>query len=71
MPEVWGDGQEEQPYIQEVAAALVQEGREELLHIQSQEGVTSSKVKELMLRYARAAVKRYSPSKVRETQVRW
>ena len=38
MPEVWGDGQEEQPYIQGAATALVQEGREELLHIQSQEG---------------------------------
>ena len=38
MSEVRGGGQEGQPYIQGVVAARVQEGREELLHIQGQEG---------------------------------
>ena len=38
MPEVRGGGREEQPHIQGAAAAWVQEGREELLHVQSQEG---------------------------------
>ena len=37
MPEVKGGGREEQPQIQG-AAAVQQEGREELLHIQRQEG---------------------------------
>ena len=38
MPEVRGGGQEEQPHIQVVAAVWAQEGREELLHVQGQEG---------------------------------
>ena len=38
MPEVRGGGQEEQPHIQGAVAAWVQEGREELLHVQGQEG---------------------------------
>ena len=38
MPEVRGSGQEEQPQVQGAVAAWAQEGREELLHIQGQEG---------------------------------
>ena len=38
MPKVRGGGREEQPHIQRVVAERVQEGREELLHIQGQEG---------------------------------
>ena len=38
MPEARGGGQEEQPHIQGVVAARAQEGLEELLHIQGQEG---------------------------------
>ena len=36
-PEVRGGGPEEQPHVQGAAAAWVQEGREELLHVQGQE----------------------------------
>ena len=39
MPDVRGGGREELPHIQGAVAAWVQEGREELLHVQSQ-GVT-------------------------------
>ena len=38
LPEVRGSGQEEQPLIQGVVAAQAQEGLEELLHVQGQEG---------------------------------
>ena len=38
MPEVRGGGLEEQPQVQGAAAARAQEGREELLHVQGQEG---------------------------------
>ena len=38
MPEVRGSGREEQPHVQGAVAAWVQEGREELLHVQGQEG---------------------------------
>ena len=38
MPEVRGCDGEEQPHIQVVMAARVQEGQEELLHVQGQEG---------------------------------
>ena len=38
MPEVRGGGQEEQPQVQGVMAARAQEGQEELLHVQGQEG---------------------------------
>ena len=52
----------------------MQEGWEELLHIQGQEGRlwedTPRPSKEQRLRFAGAAVKRYPTSKVRETQVR-
>ena len=38
MPKVRGGGQEEQPHVQGAAAVRVQEGQEELLHVQGQEG---------------------------------
>ena len=38
MPEVRGFSQEEQPQVQGAVAAQAQEGREELLHSQGQEG---------------------------------
>ena len=41
MPEVRGCGQEEQSHFQGAAAAWAQEGQEELLHIQGQEGQPS------------------------------
>ena len=37
-PEARGGGREEQPHIQEAVAAWVQEGLEELFHVQGQEG---------------------------------
>lgn len=36
--EVRGGGQEDQPHVQGTAAVRVQEGWEDLLHIQGQEG---------------------------------
>ena len=36
--EVRGGGQEDQPHVQGAAAAQMQEGREELLQVQGQEG---------------------------------
>ena len=36
--EIRGSGREEQPHVQGVVAVRVQEGREELLHVQGQEG---------------------------------
>ena len=38
MPEAKGGGQEDQPHVQEAVAAWVQEGLEELSHVESQEG---------------------------------
>ena len=38
MSEVRDGGQEEQPHVQGAAAARAQEGPEELLHVQGQEG---------------------------------
>ena len=38
MPKVRGDGREVQPHIQGAVAARAQEGQEELLHDQGQEG---------------------------------
>ena len=38
MAEARGGGQEELPHIQEAVAAQVQEGLEELFHVQDQEG---------------------------------
>ena len=60
--------------MQGVVAARAQEGREELLHVQGQEGwreeIPLVQGKEQWLRFAGAAVKRYPTPKVRETQVR-
>ena len=39
MPKVRGGGREELPYVQEAVAARVQEGLEELFHVQGQEGL--------------------------------
>ena len=69
-PEVRGGSQEEQPHVQEAAAAWVQEGWEELLHVWGQEGRLVQD-KEQWLRFAGAAMKRYPMPKVRETQLRW
>ena len=52
-----------------------QEGWEELLHFEGQEGGREEmplvQGKEQRLRFTGAAVKRYPISEVRETQVRW
>ena len=50
MPKARGGGREDQPHVQGAVAAWVQEGLEELSHIEGQEGV---------------AVRRYPLSKVR------
>ena len=59
---------------QGAVAVWVQEGLEELFHVQGQEGrgeeIPLVQGKEQRLRFAGAAVKRYPTSKVRETQVR-
>ena len=72
--EVRGSGREEQLHVQGGAAARAQEDREELIHVQGQEGWqkedTLVQGKEQQLCFAGAAVKRYPTSKVRETQVR-
>ena len=74
MPEVRGGGREGQPHIQGAVAVPAQEGWEELLHVQGQEGggeeIPLVQGKEQQLRFAGAAVKRYPTSKLRETQVR-
>ena len=73
-PEVRGSGREKQSHVQGVVAARAQEGLEELLHVQGQEGrrkeIPLVQGKEQRLCFAGAAVKRYPMSKVRETQVR-
>ena len=47
-------------------------GPEKLLHILGQEGpLPQDQGKEQQLHFARADVKRYPMSKVKETQVRW
>ena len=70
-----GGGREEQPHIQGAVAARAQEGREELLHVQGQEGsgeeIPLIQGKEPWLGFAGAAMKKYPTSKARETQVRW
>ena len=60
--EVRGGGQEELRHIQGAVAAWVQEGLEELLHVQGQEGQLAQG-KEQRLCFAGAAVKRYPTSK--------
>ena len=71
MSEVRGGSREKQPHIQGAVAAWAQEGREELLHVQGQEGwreeIPLVQGKEQRLRFAGAAVKRYPTFKVRET----
>ena len=61
-------------YIQGAMAAQVQEGLEELSHIEGQEGWQWGdplvQGKEQWLRFAGAAMKRYPMPKVRETQIR-
>ena len=73
-PQARGGGQEEQPHVQGVVAVWAQEDLEKLFHIQSQRGSSEEirliQGKEQRLRFARAAMKRYPTSKVRETQVR-
>ena len=75
MPEVRGGGWEEQPYFQGVVAAWSQDGQEELLQVQGQEGgredIPLVQGKEQQLCFVGVAVNRYPMSKVRETQVRW
>ena len=61
---------------QGMAAAWAQEGLEDLLHIQGQEGGGCEEIpliqgKEQWLLFAGVAVKRYPTPKVRETKVRW
>ena len=62
---VRGTGREELPHVQRAASAQEQEGQDELLHVQGQEGGPQ----EQWLRLARAGVKRYPTPNVRETQV--
>ena len=68
MSEVRGGSQEEQPHVQGAAPARAEEGQEELLHFQGQEGQLVQG-KEQWLSFAGAAMKRHSVSNVRETQV--
>ena len=74
-PEVRGSSWEGQPHVQGEAAAQAQEGWDELLHVQGQEGgreeIPLTQGKEQRLYFAGAAVKRYPMSRVRETQARW
>ena len=71
--EARGDGQEELPRVQGVVAVRAQEGLEEPLHVEGQEGrceeIPVIQGKEQRLCFAGAAVKRYPTPKVRETQV--
>ena len=60
--EVRGNSWEEVPHLQ---AAQAQEGQEELLHVQGQEG-RLVQGKEQRMRFAGAAIKRYPTIKVRE-----
>ena len=57
------------------APMQLQEGREELLHVQfrsdGSEEIPLVQGKEQQLHFAGAAMKRYPTSRVRETQVRW
>ena len=74
MPEDRSCGLEEQTHLQGAVAEWVQEGLEELFHIQDQKGggeeIPLVQGKEQWLRFAGAAMKRYPTSKVRETPVR-
>ena len=68
--EVRGDGGEEQPQVQRAAAAKEQEGQRSNSTFKLRRG-NLVQDKEQRLHFAGAAVKRYSMSTVRETQVRW
>ena len=63
------------PQVQGAVASRAQEGLEELFHIKVRRGCDEEipfiQGKEQQLHFARAAVKRYPTSKVRESQVRW
>ena len=71
-PEARGGGREEQPHVQGVVAAWVQEGLEELFHIQGRraggEEIHLVQGKEQRLCFAGGA-ERYPTSEVREIQV--
>ena len=77
--DVWfkarGSSREEQPDVQGMVAARVQEGLEEPSHPEGQEGqweeIPLIQGKEQQMHFAGVAVKRYPSPKVRETQVRW
>ena len=72
MPAVRRGSREEQPLIQGVVAAWVQEGLEELSTFKVRRGsgeeIPLIQGKAQQLHFAGAAVKRYPMSKVRETQ---
>ena len=74
MPEVRGGGREELSHLQGAAAALAQEGQRSYSTFKVRRGCREKiplvQGKEQQLRFAGAAVKRYTMSKVRETQVR-
>ena len=74
-PDTRGGGQEEQPHVQGVVPAWVQEGLEEPSNVEGQKGggeeISLIQGKEQQLCFAGAAVKRYPTPKVRETPVRW
>ena len=63
MPEVRGGGREEQPHVRGAVDVWVQEGQEELVHVQGQEGgheeIPLIQGKEPRLHFAGAAMKRY------------
>ena len=69
ISQVRGRGREDQPHVQGAAVAQAHEGREELHHVQGQEGWIVQG-KEQWLRFAGAPMKRYPTPKIRETQVR-
>ena len=70
--EVRGSSQEEQPQVQGAVAVLVQEGLEELSHVEGQEGgheeIPLIQGKEQRLCFAGAAMKRHPMPKVRATK---
>ena len=69
-----GSGQEDEPHVQGAVAVWAQEGLEELPHVEVRKGggeeIPLVQGKEHRLHFARAAMKRYPMSKVRETQVK-
>ena len=74
-PEVRGGGWEEQPHVQGLVTARVQEGLEEPSMLKVRKGGSKEipliQGKEQWLHFVGAAAKRYPTPKVRETQVRW